>query len=217
MVSGIARSLVAAALLAVPGVVEAQGDLLVGTGVSIVNGRDVRWSVSQDGSSLLSGVPMTVALPGVTPVPGQYNWISANATGSFIRPNFTDRYTARTIFTLGAGDRISITMLCAVKDTPLGIWINGTQVRSGDACGGANDSGFGPAQTFTDFLAGTHVIDVKWSGDGTADGLIVSMTYVLNGPQAPPTGVVPEPSTWVLMLSGFGMLAIVARQRRRVQ
>ena len=215
------RRTMAVGLLALPCVARGQGELLVGTGVAInEDGRDSRWLVSRDGFSISSGVPMTVDVPGVTPVAGQYRWISANETGDFPQ-SFSNSYTARTIFTLGAGDHISITMLCAVRDTPLGIWIDDVQVRDGTACSGVNDSGFGPPQTFTDFVARTHTIDLKWSGDQRTDGVIVAMRYVLNAPLPPeipeptPPTVVPEPSTWVLMLAGVGMLAMLTRSRRR--
>lgn len=64
---------------------------------------------------------------------------------------------------------------------------------------GANSvSGFNPAQWTTSFVNGTTYIPTYQT---TADGLQVTFAAV------------PEPGTWAMMLSGFGMLVVLRRRR----
>jgi PEP-CTERM motif len=89
--------------------------------------------------------------------------------------------------------------------------------------------------TFTDFKGGTIAAEGSF-GDGRgflfgATGLITPVTPVLSDPPAPPdppdppappdppksVPVIPEPSTWVMMLLGFVGLGLAAKGRRAVR
>ena len=204
------RLITSAALLLTPTLAHAQ--LLVGTGVSVAGGRDTRWSISNNSSAFQQGFVLP-SRPGTPNLPGSYQWIGATASGT-IDNEFTT-YIARITFQLNAGDQLSVTMRCTADNTPLGIWINGVQSGANTACGPLNTYLLAAPQTFTNFIAGLNSIEVRWTGDGTTDGVLVSIdSFTLTGPGVLP-GVVPEPSTYLLMVTGLGVLALVARRRTR--
>jgi PEP-CTERM motif len=204
------RLIMSAALLATPALAGAQ--LLVGTGVTLVDGRDTRWNIATLDGAFSQGFVLPPR-PGTPNLPGSYQWIGATPSGT-ITGQFTT-YFARTTFQLAASDRLSVTMRCTADNTPLGIWINGVQAGTSSACGPANTYQLASPQTFTNFIAGMNSIEVRWTGDGTTDGVLVSIdSFTLNGPVGPP-GVVPEPSTYLLMATGLAVMALVARRRTR--
>lgn len=200
------RLITSAALLMTPAILQAQ--LIVGTGVTLNDGRDTRWTIAALDGAFSQGFVLP-ARPGTPNLLGSYQWIGATASGT-ISSQFTN-YIARTTFQLGAGDQLSVTMRCTADNTPLGIWINGVQAGTSSACGPANTYNLASPQTFTNFIAGLNSIEVRWTGDGITDGVLVSIdSYTLN-PANP--GVVPEPSTYLLMVTGLGLMSLVARRR----
>ncbi len=46
-----------------------------------------------------------------------------------------------------------------------------------------------------------------------SQGNVTAITQVLTGVEAP---AVPEPATWTTMLTGFALLAVALRRRRRI-
>lgn len=201
-------AVVGAGLLMVP--VLAQAQLVRSTGVDVTAGRDNRWSISADGGAFAAAFLVT-SPPSVwqTNVPGSYAWVSGSASGSLSGTS----YRLRTQFTLGSGDALSLTLRCAVDNSLFGIFINGTQVGTNNSCGPANNFQFGPSQTFTSWVTGLNTLEFRWSGDNTTDGLLVSIDNVTLTPPGNP-GIVPEPSTYLLLGSGLLALAAVRRRRR---
>jgi hypothetical protein len=203
--------LTAAALILTPALSHAQ--LIVGTGVSLVDGRDARWSIATLDGAFSQGFVLPTR-PGTPNSAGNFQWIGPTPSGSIGGGGFTT-YAARTSFTLNAGDRLSVTMRCTADNTPLGIFINGLQAGSASACGPANTYNLASPQTFTDFIAGLNTIEVRYTGDGITDGVLVAIDrYVLN-PDVQNPGVVPEPSTYLLMATGLAGLVLVSRRRVR--
>lgn len=66
-------------------------------------------------------------------------------------------------------------------------------------------------ETFT-FTAGASSEVLSFLAHGTPDG--VPPFSVLDGVSLNATGAVPEPATWALMLSGFGLVGFAMRNRR---
>lgn len=191
-------------MLLLPAVSAAQ--LVSSTGIDLTAGRDNRWSISSNGGAFVAATRVTTP-PGawVTPT-ASFAWIGTTASGS----GGTSPYAARTQFILGAGDAFSLTLRCAVDNNPLGVFVNSILV-AGASC---STFAFGSAFTLSSWLQGTNTIEFRWSGDNTTDGLAVVVDNQRFTPGTPGIpGVVPEPSTYALMLTGLGLL-VVARRRR---
>lgn len=69
------------------------------------------------------------------------------------------------------------------------------------------DSGGPPGLTFP--LIGENFLD--FDGDGFGDALALDMTFRVLG--TPGTGAVPEPASWALMITGFGLAGAALRRR----
>lgn len=180
------------------------------TGVDVTAGRDNRWSVSNDGGATFAAAFVVTNPPGAwTPNTGAYSWIGVSASGT----GGSGSYRARTQFSVSAGDALSVTLRCTADNSPLGIFINGALAGGSGGCGGGNSFRLAPAMTFTDWIMGLNTLEIRWTGDGTTDGALVSIDNVTLSPGVP--GVVPEPSTYALLASGLGILALTARRRQR--
>ena len=71
-------------------------------------------------------------------------------------------------------------------------------------------SGSGPATTFGGLnLSSSTGIRIEWRNDAFNVG-IDDINFTVSGAAS----VVPEPGTWALMITGLGMLGVVARRRR---
>ncbi len=216
------RSLLAvSALLLTPALVE--GQLPVSTGSQVsgtgINTRDTRWQIGIASGSV---VPTTFvdAWRIQSPVwtqPGGASWIGAEGQSGSLPGAVGDgsrRYTyaARTSFSLNAGDLLTIRMQCTFDNYWLGFFINGTQFGS-NVCG--NDLTYTLASEFTigpaSFFAGMNTLEFRWQGDGVTDGFIARINSALIEPGVP--GVVPEPSTYVLMATG--LVGVIGASRRR--
>ncbi len=192
------------AALLLPAAAAAQ--LVTSTGIDLTAGKDNRWTISSNGGAFVAATKVT-APPGawVTPT-ASFAWIGTTASGT----GGTSPYAARTQFTLGAGDAFSLTLRCAVDNTALGVFVNSILV-AGASC---STFGFGSAFTLSSWLQGTNTLEFRWSGDNTTDGLAVvvdNQSFTAGTPSVP--GVVPEPSTYALMLTGLGVLAMARRRR----
>ena len=80
----------------------AQGQLLVGTGVALADGRDTRWTIGTLDGAFSQGFVLPPR-PGTPNLPGSYQWIGATPSGTitrFERMSFTP-----TGFTLDARGR----------------------------------------------------------------------------------------------------------------
>lgn len=70
----------------------------------------------------------------------------------------------------------------------------------------AEDFTFGAATTVT----GAGVYLAGFGGIGTWDGNGRAHAFYLVGE----AGVIPEPATWVMLITGFGLVGMAARRRR---
>ncbi len=93
-------------------------------------------------------------------------------------------------------------------------FINGALVGSNTDCGPANTYQLAGAKTFTQWLTGSNTLEVRWTGDNITDGALVSIDNVTFTPRDPNPNVVPEPSTYLLMATGLGLLALVGRRKQ---
>jgi hypothetical protein len=195
-----------AAIVVFPAFAGAQ--IVRNTGVDVTGGNDNRWTISQNGGATYTAAAVVASPPGVwATFAGQ--WVSGNASGT----GGSGDYRLRTQFSLGVGDVLSFTMRCAVDNSSQSIWLNNAQVGGVGSCGSQNSFQFGSAINFSSFLTGLNTFEIRWTGDATTDGGAVefsNVSYVPGGNM----NVVPEPSTYALMATGFGLLGLVGRRKR---
>ena len=143
-------------------------------------------------------------------------WIGTNTTSSWIGPNSnsvldgpTGAYDYRTTFDL--------TGLLASSALISGRWATDDQDYSDILINGVStnqtSSGFKNWSNFnigTGFVAGVNTLDFIVINGGGPTGLRVEMTGSANAS----TGAVPEPSTWALLIGGFGLTGVALRRRR---
>jgi hypothetical protein len=77
----------------------------------------------------------------------------------------------------------------------------GTITRSVDGNGGARL--FAAAADFGDTISSVVVTS-------SADFAVAQLRYTI------PSGIIPEPATWAMMIAGFGLVGVAARRRRLV-
>jgi hypothetical protein len=220
------RSLFTAGALALaPALVQGQAPVSTGTQVTGSGSatRDTRWQV---GFALGNAVPTAfsdafrISNP-VWGLPSGAAWIGAEGSTGSLPGAVGDgarRYTyaARTTFSLNAGDELTLNVQCTFDNFWLGLFVNGTQFGT-TVCGADNrfvlapEFQIGPGA----FQAGTNTLEFRWQGDGVTDGLVarVNSAVVVPGNPGVP-GVIPEPSTYLLMGTGLVGLVGVARRRR---
>ena len=205
---------VAGALALAPALIQAQ--LIVSTNTSVSAGRDQQWfsaTRNANGASLSSYVAEFSSNRTA-------NWVMPSADGSFANPRggFGVEYSLRTSLTLTAGDQLSVTIRCLTDNIWGSLLINGNAFAAG-ACSSINSapiSQFTIASSF--FQTGMNTLDFRYTGDGITDGaevVVLASTFTPGNPGTP--GVVPEPSTYALMATGFAGLLGVTRRRRHTR
>lgn len=206
-------ALLAAALIA-PAVAVAQGP--VSTGKVVVGGQDQNWGVVYSNSSGTFTLPNAFVVttppspPWLSNVSGSYQWISAASNGSV--GNGPVSYTFFTTFSLGAFNpsSVSVVFRCAVDNGFVGYSLNGGPTASAGCGSQANGYQFGATQTLSSgFVSGANTLKFFSTGDGTTDGLVVSVDAVRG------TSTVPEPSSLGLLATGFAGLVPMMRRRGR--
>lgn len=216
------RALIAAsAFVLAPALVE--GQLIVSTGTQVTgsgaNTRDTRWQVGFS----TTGVPTTFAdafrIQNLAwSQPSGAAWIGAQGESGTLPGGIGDgarrfTYAARTTFSLNAGDQLTLRMQCTIDNYWLGFFINGAQFGT-TVCG--PDNTFSLASEFvvgpSSFSTGLNILEFRWQGDGVTDGFVGRVNSAVVSPGNP--GVVPEPSTYVLMATGLAGVFGIARRRR---
>jgi hypothetical protein len=72
------------------------------------------------------------------------------------------------------------------------------------------------AHTASSLTIGIRASGAGWQGLGDEGWGIDKVQLTYDGVRAPPTGGIPEPATWALMIGGFGMAGATLRRRRSV-
>jgi hypothetical protein len=181
-------------------------------------GVDPTWLVSWESTvfgSSSSGF-FTAAIVASPPGPWEpntaaYQWIGANASATLSpaggdgAPNYT--YTFRNTFDLSATDAgtFSLIFRCARDNQLVSYMLNG--VLRGEDCGTGFRFG-GPQALVGGYTAGVNTLDFIVTGDGTTDGLLVSID------QASDLTVTPEPASLGLLAIGLvGVFGVTRRKR----
>lgn len=146
--------------------------------------------------------------PAYVPNDADSRWISVSPTGG-PGSNVT---TYRLTFSLAGLDAATaqINGFLAV-DNSLSIFLNGAATAAGAA-------GFGGLQAFSlnsGFVAGENTLDFRVTDQGEPTAFRVDgLTGTADVLPPPPTGAVPEPATWAMMIIGFTGVGALMRRRQ---
>jgi hypothetical protein len=211
--TGYVALIAATALLANPAAATAISGLY-STGVD--NGGTAVVGDVADAHWLLNGEsPAFTSVDNVNfPIP---YWLSDTATSRWITPslNASDSYdpltdgfyTYQTVFSLNAGDAANATFSGRfLADNEAVVTLNGFVLSSG----GTFNSWTPFNAPSADFVDGSNFVTVTVhnyaQSGGNPTGL--NLQFLTSN-----IGAVPEPATWALMLSGFGLAGVALRRR----
>jgi hypothetical protein len=167
------------------------------------NGFISSGSASQNGHVTQDGTPSTWAAPKTYPgedgVPTNYDLIDATFGANALQPIY---YEISYLAVAGSG-LFSVAYLDSFVSVAPGVNYLG-------------DSGL-PNTTYQVVVpTGGHLL-VNFQSDGALDySYLVQAFSDANRGESFLTGAVPEPSTWAMMLMGFGAVGFTMRRRRRI-
>ena len=186
---------------------------LENTGQGGVSRADLNWT--------LAGGPAYVSLDGVYPVGSA--WLANDATSSWITPTLNQgdsldptsngnyAYSLNFDLTGFNPDTASFAGRFLVDNKVSSIILNGNTIFNGLA-GGFSGSDWVNFSANSGFVNGANVLTINAVNlaqqSGNPSGLRVEFTDSA-------VAAVPEPATWALMITGFGMTGFAMRRRRK--
>lgn len=182
---------------------------------------DVLFSILVGGMPSLQGLSASYTLnanvpPGVLPAAGAFN-LSA-ATGAFSILSNEAINTGGMMYAAGAN---------LLSGTFTGGFLDGTVEGTAGVLRGSTDGGVTINYT-SDFLNFNNIGSFDFSfpltavappfgpGGGTIRDFNASMGGQFSSEPAPTLGGVPEPTTWAMLVLGFGLVGVSARRRKMV-
>jgi PEP-CTERM motif len=136
-------------------------------------------------------------------------WIGPNNDSAVDGPNGS--YDYRTTFDLTGFDPSTafISGGWSSDNNGLQILLNGVDTGNASTDFAQFSIGFAPFSITGGFVSGINTLDFIVNNGGGPTALRVEMSG-----DAKATGAVPEPGTWALMISGFGLAGAALRRRR---
>ncbi len=229
-------ALSAAALALSASLAGAQTRPLTATGSNVTGGFDNAWQVqctqvvgsgnaACGSAALFTSAVVVTASPGgwaAVPTEGGARYISVNqsaSAGGAVGENPRYQYTFRTTFDMTGLNPVGASLTLTnfwLDNYWVGYSLNGSALASGDMSPTpAEPNGGNWTTPFTltigeGFQSGVNTLDLVIQGNGSTDGILVEGMLTSGA-----VTTTPEPATLLLVGSGFAVVGVVARRRRR--